>query len=439
MNHFEYRDGALCCEEVKLADIADAVGTPAYVYSTATLERHYDVFRAAFAPREVLVAFAVKANANIAVLATLARKGAGADTVSQGEIERALRARVPADKIIFSGVGKTEAELAFAVQTGVHQINLESIAELETLSRIAWALQKQPAIAIRVNPDVHAGGHEKISTGKGDAKFGVSPDQALALYARATDDKHLDAKGLAVHIGSQIRDLAPLEAAFRVMRSLAERLRSVGIAIERLDLGGGLGVPYFNEPDPPAPAEYAAMAERVFAGFDIALSFEPGRMIAANAGVLISRVVRLQDRPRPIVVLDAAMNDLIRPAIYDAYHEIRPARLKGDTHSSAPARQGIPASGDECVSPTAYDVVGPICETGDTFARNRMLAPVQEGDLVAFMTAGAYGAVMASTYNARPLLPEVLVRGDKFEVVRRRWEVADQLKLERLPPWLEEA
>jgi diaminopimelate decarboxylase len=422
MNHFGYINGALCCEGVKLADIADAVGTPAYVYSTATLERHYDVFRNAFAPREVLVAFAVKANANIAVLATLAQKGAGADTVSQGEIERALTAGVPAEKIIFSGVGKTEAELAFAVRAGLHQINVESLAELETLARIARALNRKPAIAIRVNPDVGAGGHEKISTGKGDAKFGVSPEQALALYARAANEPHLDAKGLAVHIGSQIRDLAPLEAAFRVMRSLAERLRSDGVAIDRLDLGGGLGVPYFNEPDPPAPSAYATMVERVLAGFDIGLSFEPGRMISANAGVLISRVVRLQDRPRPIVVLDAAMNDLIRPAIYDAYHEIKPA---AEPAAADPRR--------------AYDVVGPICETGDTFTRNRLLSPLKEGDLVAFMTAGAYGAVMASTYNARPLVAEVLVRGDKFDIVRRRWEVADQLALEKLPPWLEES
>jgi diaminopimelate decarboxylase len=422
VNHFEYRGGALCCEGVKLADIAEAVGTPAYVYSTATLERHYQVFRDAFAPREVLVAFAVKANANIAVLATLARKGAGADTVSRGEIERALMAGVPATKIIFSGVGKTADELAFAVEAGVHQINVESIAELEMLSRVAGELSRTQAIAIRVNPDVGAGGHEKISTGKGDAKFGVSPEQALALYARAADDSHLDAKGLAVHIGSQIRDLAPLESAFCVMRGLTERLRAEGIAIERLDLGGGLGVPYFNDPDPPAPSEYAAMVERVFAGFDIALSFEPGRMIAANAGILLSRVVRLQDRPRPIVVLDAAMNDLIRPAIYDAYHGIKPLIA--------------PAAG---AAELAYDVVGPICETGDTFTRNRMLPPLRAGDLVAFMTAGAYGAVMASTYNARPLVPEVLVRSDAFEVVRRRWEVADQLTLEKLPPWLEGA
>lgn len=419
MNHFEYRGGALCCEGVKLADIADAVGTPCYVYSTATLERHYQVFRDAFAPREVLVAFAVKANSNIAVLATLARQGAGADTVSQGEIERALMAGAPPEKIIFSGVGKTADELAFAVKAAVHQINVESRAELDLLSEIARGLNRKAPVAIRVNPDVGAGGHEKISTGKGDAKFGVSPEQALALYARAADDPHLYAQGLAVHIGSQIRDLRPLEAAFRVMRGLAERLRSEGVAIERLDLGGGLGVPYFDEPDPPSPAAYAAMVNRVFDGFNIGLSFEPGRMIAANAGVLVARVVRLQDRPRPIVVLDAAMNDLIRPAIYDAYHGIKPLQ-----EPKANAEQ-------------AYDVVGPICETGDTFTRNRMLAPLQAGDLVAFMTAGAYGATMASTYNARALVPEVLVSGDRFAIVRRRWEVAEQLKLETLPRWLE--
>ncbi len=420
MNHFGTRGGALACEEVPLSKIADAVGTPAYVYSTATLERHYDVFKAVFAPREVLVAFAVKANANIAVLATLARKGAGADTVSQGEIERALKAGVPAERIIFSGVGKTEAELAFAVQAGVHQINVESVAELETLSRVAWALKAKPSIAIRVNPDVGAGGHEKISTGKGDAKFGVSPGQALALYARAHDDKHLAAKGLAVHIGSQIRDLAPLEAAFLVLRGLVETLRAQNIPLERLDLGGGLGVPYFNESDPPSPADYAAMVGRVFGDLDIALAFEPGRMIAANAGILLTRVVRVQERPaRPILVLDAGMNDLIRPAIYDAYHDIQPARQAAP---DAPMQH--------------YDVVGPICETGDTFTRGRVLPLLEAGDLVAFMTAGAYGAAMASTYNARPLVPEVLVRGDKFEIVRRRWEVAEQMALERIPDWL---
>jgi len=419
MNHFEYRNGELCCEDVPLRKIADAVGAPAYVYSTATLERHYQVFCKAFAPRDVLVAFAVKANANIAVLATLARQGAGADTVSQGEIERALRAGVPAQKIIFSGVGKTEGELAYALRAGVHQINVESVAELETLSRIAAELKQRTAIAIRVNPDVGAGGHEKISTGKGDAKFGVSPAQAVELFKRAHSDKHLNAKGLAVHIGSQIKDLTPLEAAFRVLRELAERLDADGARVERIDIGGGLGVPYFHEPDPPSPAEYAAMVNRVFEGLDVALACEPGRMIAGNAGVLISRVVRVQERPvRPILVLDAGMNDLIRPAIYDAYHEIRPVR-------------------ETAGAPIHHDVVGPICETGDTFTRNRALPPLKSGDLVAFMTAGAYGAVMASTYNARALVPEVLVRGGEFEVVRRRWEVADQLALEKLPPWLD--
>jgi len=421
MNHFEYRDGELCCEGVKLADIAAAVGTPAYVYSTATLERHYKVFKDAFAPRDVLVAFAVKANANIAVLATLARQGAGADTVSQGEIERALKAGVPPSRIIFSGVGKTEDELAYAVRAGVHQINVESIAELETLSRIAAQRSAKPAIAIRVNPDVGAGGHDKISTGKSDAKFGVSVDQALALYVRAQADPHLAAKGLAVHIGSQIRQLDPLEAAFKTLRGMAEQLRAQGVSIERLDLGGGLGVPYFHEPDPPSPADYAAMVGRVFDGLDIALAFEPGRMIAGNAGVLLSRVIRVQERAaRPILVLDAGMNDLIRPAIYDAYHDIKPLQQA----QSAPLQ--------------SYDVVGPICETGDTFTRNRALAPLSPGDLVAFMTAGAYGAVMASTYNARALVPEVLVRGDRFELVRRRWELKDQLALESLPEWLGE-
>jgi diaminopimelate decarboxylase len=420
MNHFGYRDGTLCCEDVRLSDIAAAIGTPTYAYSSATLEHHYDVFKCAFAPRDVLVAFAVKANANIAVLATLARKGAGADTVSQGEIERALKAGVPPERIIFSGVGKTEAELAFAVKSGVHQINVESIAELETLSRIAGELNTAPAVAIRVNPDVGAGGHDKISTGKGDAKFGVSSDQALQLYARAHVDPYLSARGLAVHIGSQIRDLAPLDAAFRVMRGLVERLRGDGIAVERVDLGGGLGVPYFHEPEPPSPAQYAGMVESVFHGLDIDLAFEPGRMIAANAGVLLSRVIRIQERPgRPILVLDAGMNDLIRPAIYDAYHDIKPVR-----EPDAGARHDL------------VDVVGPICETGDTFTRGRVLPPLKAGDLVAFLSAGAYGATMASTYNARALAPEVLVRGGTFEIVRRRWTIEEQMALERVPEWI---
>jgi diaminopimelate decarboxylase len=418
MNHFHYKSGVLHCEDVPLVRIADAAGTPAYVYSTATLERHYDVFRDAFAPKDVLIAFAVKANANIAVLATLAAKGAGADTVSAGEIKRALAAGVSAARIIFSGVGKTREELAFAIETGVHQINVESRAELEMLETLAVQGNAQPAIAIRVNPDIGAGGHEKISTGGAEAKFGVGADEALALYARAAAHSHVRAKGLAVHIGSQIRTLAPLRAAFSTLRTLAERLRANGLPVERLDLGGGLGVPYFHEPEPPSPAEYAAMVRDVLGGLDVALTLEPGRLIAGNAGVLLTRVIRIQERAdRRIVVLDAGMNDLIRPAMYEAFHELRPI------HNGRAASE-------------PFDLVGPICETGDTFARGRMLPPMAPGDLAAFMTAGAYGAVMASTYNARPLPPEVLVKGDRFEIVRRRFDVEDQLKLERLPEWI---
>lgn len=421
MNHFEYRGGALFCEGVSLAAIAEAVGTPVYVYSTATLERHFDVFRQAFAPREPLVAFAVKANSNIAILRVLAKRGAGADTVSAGEIKRALKAGVAPEKIIFSGVGKTEAELAFALETGVHQINVESIAELDMLSAIAQRAGKRAALAIRVNPDIGAGGHDKISTGKTDAKFGVSVEDALQLYARAAQEPHLDAKGIAVHIGSQIKDLSPLEAAFGVMRKMVEQLRGQGLKVERLDLGGGLGVPYFNEPEPPPPSDYAAMIARAFAGLDIDLAFEPGRMIAGNAGVLLTRVIRTQARKeRPILVLDAAMNDLARPAMYDAYHDLRPVR-------EAEAGQAL----------TRADLVGPICETGDTFARNRALPKLQPGDLAAFMTAGAYGAAMSSTYNSRDLVPEVLVSGEKFAIIRRRWTIEEQMALESAPDWLD--
>jgi diaminopimelate decarboxylase len=421
MNHFEYKNGALYCEGVALEAIAQAVGTPTYVYSTATLERHFDIFKQAFAPRDPLVAFAVKANSNIAVLRVLAKRGAGADTVSAGEIKRALKAGVPASKIIFSGVGKTEDELAFAIENGVHQINIESVAELELLSAVAKRTGAKPALCIRVNPDVGAGGHDKISTGKTDAKFGVSVEDALKLYARAHADPALDAKGLAVHIGSQIKDLGPLESAFGVMRKMVENLRGQGLSVERLDLGGGLGVPYFNEAEPPAPSVYAAMIGRAFDGLDIELAFEPGRLIAGNAGVLLTRVIRYQDRAdRPIIVLDAAMNDLVRPAMYDAFHDLRPVR------QAAPDAKLVRA-----------DLVGPICETGDTFARDRALPALQPGDLAAFMTAGAYGAVMSSVYNSRDLVAEVLVRGDQFAVVRRRWTIEEQMALEAMPDWLD--
>jgi diaminopimelate decarboxylase len=420
MHHFTYENGEMACEGVPLAKIAAAIGTPAYVYSTATLERHYDVFKHAFAPRDVLVAYAVKANPNIAVLATLARKGAGADTVSAGEIARALKAGVAPDKIIFSGVGKTAEELAFALQAGVQQINVESVAELDLLEQVAGRLGAPAHVAVRVNPAIGAGGHQKITTGNAYDKFGVPPEQALALYRRAGQHEHLRARGLAVHIGSQIRDLAPLESAFRLMRGFVEHLRGEGRVIEHLDLGGGLGVPYFNEPEPPTPAAYAAIVNRVFDGLDIKLAFEPGRLIAGNAGILLSRVVRVQDRAAgDILVVDAAMNDLIRPAMYEAYHDI------------VPVNEPAPGAGK-----TAMDVVGPICETGDTFARARPLPPLKAGDLVAFLTAGAYGAAMSSTYNSRPLAPEVLVNGDRFEVIRSRFDIEAQLKLEHLPSWI---
>ncbi|MDR3513280.1 MAG: diaminopimelate decarboxylase [Caulobacteraceae bacterium] len=424
MNHFEVRDGELACEGVPLSRIAEAVGTPVYVYSTATLERHFTVFRDAMAGLgrgEPLIAYAVKANSNLSVLKTLADLGAGADTVSEGEVRRALAAGVPPERIVLSGVGKTSAELAFAIDVGVAEINVESEPELERLARIAADKGARAQIAIRVNPDVSAGGHAKIATGKADNKFGVSMAEAERLYARASNNAGLRPVGVACHIGSQITSLEPLEAAFGKMRALVERLRAEGLAVDRLDLGGGLGVPYFNQPEPPAPSDFAAMIRRTLGDLDVGLAFEPGRVIAANAGVLVSRVIHVHDRPegQRFLVLDAAMNDLIRPAMYDAYHDIQPVR---------------PPAADAAVE--AYDVVGPVCETGDTFARGRPLPRLASGDLVAFMSAGAYGATMGSEYNTRPLAPEVLVRGDQYAVVRPRPTYEEMLAREPLAPWL---
>jgi diaminopimelate decarboxylase len=411
----------LYCEDVSLREIAEAVGTPVYVYSSATLERHYTVFRDAFAPRTPLIAYAVKANGSLSVLSTLAKLGAGADTVSEGEIRRALAAGVPASRIVFSGVGKTEAELAFALEVGVAEINVESEPELIALAKIAAARGVRPDIAIRVNPDVGAGGHAKISTGGRDNKFGVSLDETERLYAQAAAHPALNPVGVACHIGSQISDLAPMRTAFEKMRALVERLRGQGLGVKRLDLGGGLGVPYFNAPEPPSPLEFAAMVNQVVEGLEIELAFEPGRLIAANAGVLVSRVIHVHERPEGprFLVLDAAMNDLIRPAMYDAFHAIRPLRTP---EPDAPLFD--------------YDVVGPICETGDTFARGRQLPAVPAGDLLAFLSAGAYGATMSSEYNARPLVPEVLVKGDQFAVTRRRPTYEEMLARDQLAPWL---
>jgi diaminopimelate decarboxylase len=426
VNHFEVRDGELCCEDVKLSDIAREVGTPVYVYSTATLERHLSVFREALADEATalgapLVAYAVKANANLAVLSTLARQGAGADTVSEGEIRKAMAAGIPADRIVFSGVGKLEREIAFALEVGVFQINVEAAPELDRIEAIAAARGFCAPVAFRVNPGVGAGGHAKITTGGITDKFGVTADEALDLYARAANSRHLKARGLACHIGSQITDLDAPRAAFTVMKSLVERLRADGFEVSTLDLGGGLGVPYFNQSEPPSPQAFARAAAETAGRLDLQYIFEPGRMIVANAGVLVSRVVHVHKRPdqgRRFLVLDAAMNDLMRPALYDAFHDIRPVRPRAD------ARR------------LNYDVVGPVCETGDTFTRDRELPELATGDLVAFMSAGAYGAVMASEYNSRPLAPEVLVRDSQWHVVRPRPGYPEMFERESQAPWL---
>ncbi len=407
-------------EGVAVSALADAVGTPFYCYSTETLTRHARVMREALAGLDSpMIVFAVKANPNVAVLRVLARAGLGADVVSVGEMRRALAAGIPPGLIVFSGVGKTDAELRAALEAGIFQINVEGEEELRRLSHSAQALGLVADIALRVNPDVDAGTLAKISTGKAENKFGIGLDRVMDLYAEAARLPGINPVGIAAHIGSQLFDLAPLETAYGKLGALVAALRAAGLSVSRVDLGGGLGIPYDPKlPLPPSPAEYGAMVQRATAGWGVQLMFEPGRLIAGNAGILVSRVVTMKrGATRTFVVLDAAMNDLIRPTLYGVYHDIR----------------AVEPTGGRMVA----TVVGPVCETGDMFAEDRDMDAVETGDLVALMTAGAYGATMAGTYNSRPLLPEVLVDGDRFAVVRDRQTLEDLIGLDRVPDWLQ--
>jgi diaminopimelate decarboxylase len=418
MDHFDLRGGELHCEDVPLAAIADEVGTPVYVYSAATLARHAQVMKHALAGLDdPLIAYAVKANPNPAVLAVLAREGLGADIVSIGEYRAARTAGMAPETILFSGVGKTAAEMAEALAGGVLQFNLESVQEAHTLSIVARSMNLEAPVALRINPDVEAGTHAKITTGKADNKFGLPAAAAIEAFRIISDLPNLKVTGITVHIGSQLTSLAPLEAAFTGLGGLIAELRAQGIELQIADLGGGLGVPHgVGQPEPPSPEDYGAMVRRVTAGWDIRLAFEPGRLISGNAGVLLTRVVRVKPGElHPWLIVDAAMNDLMRPALYDAYHQIDAVR---------PAGQRM----------TAH-VVGPVCESGDTFAMSREMEAVSEGDLIVFRTAGAYGAAMSSGYNSRPLTPEVLVSGDRWALVRRRIDIAEAAAMP-LPDWL---
>jgi diaminopimelate decarboxylase len=418
MDHFQSRDGQLHCEDVPLAAIAAEIGTPVYVYSTATLVRHAQAMKSALAMLDdPLIAFAVKANPNPAVLATLAGEGLGADIVSVGEYRRARAAGIPASKILFSGVGKSATEMAEALAGGVLQFNLESVEEARTLSEVAVNAGSTARIAFRLNPDVDAGTHAKITTGNADNKFGIPAAQAMEAFRAARDLPGLAVTGVTVHIGSQLTSLAPLEAAFVRLGELVAALRDDGFDLKIADLGGGLGVPYGpGQPEPPSPEAYGAMVARVTKDWNMRLAFEPGRLISGNAGVLLTEVVRIKPgESHPWIIVDAAMNDLMRPALYDAYHHIEAVR----------------PSGERIVA----NVVGPVCESGDTFAMAREMDRVGEGDLLMFRTAGAYGAAMSNGYNSRELTPEVLVNGDKWALVRRRIDLAEASAMP-LPGWL---
>ncbi|CAN7312775.1 diaminopimelate decarboxylase [Mesorhizobium sp. LjRoot246] len=421
MNHFDYRDGVLHAEDVAIPDIAAQIGTPFYCYSTATLTRHYRVFAQAFAGLDALVCYAMKANSNQAVLRTLAKLGAGADVVSEGELRRALAAGIPAGKILFSGVGKTAREMDFALAAGILCFNVESEPELELLSARAVALGKVASISLRINPDVDARTHKKISTGKAENKFGIPWQRARQVYARAAKLPGIKITGIDTHIGSQITELQPFDDAFALLVDLVGALRTDGHAIEHIDLGGGLGIPYRvdNNP-PPLPDAYAQIVRKHVTKLGLKVMFEPGRLISGNAGILVSEVIFVKEGDaKNFLVVDAAMNDLIRPTLYDAFHDIRPVvQPPADTPRMM------------------VDVVGPVCETGDYIGLDRDLPRLKAGDLIAVSTAGAYGAVQAGTYNTRLLVPEVLVDGDRFHVVRPRLTYDDLIGLDSIPDWL---
>jgi diaminopimelate decarboxylase len=421
MDHFLYKNGALHAEDVAIADIAAAVGTPFYVYSTATLERHYRLFEEALAGMPHLICYAMKALSNIAVVRTLAALGAGADVVSVGEYLKAKAAGVPGDRIVFSGVGKTRAEMRIALDGGIRQFNVESEPELIALSEVAHGMGRIAPITIRVNPDVDAKTHEKIATGKKENKFGIPISRARAVYAEAAALPGIEVVGIDVHIGSQLTDLTPFAEAYGKVAELTALLRADGHNIRRLDLGGGLGIPYERSNSaPPLPVEYGAVIRDTLGHLGCEIEIEPGRLIAGNAGLMVSRVIYVKaGEERDFLILDGAMNDLVRPSMYGAHHDIVPVVE--------------PAPG---VLPQPYDVVGPVCETGDTFAKQRALPPIGAGDLVAFRSAGAYGAVMASEYNTRPLIPEVLVKGDQFAVIRARPTYEEMINRDSMPVWL---
>jgi diaminopimelate decarboxylase len=420
MNHFDYRDGRLYAEDVAVADIATAVGTPFFCYSTATLRRHYEVFARALAPVGARICYAIKANSNIAVIRTLAELGAGGDVVSAGEMQRALAAGIAPSDIVFSGVGKTEAEIIQALNTGIGQFNVESASELDLIATLAAARGLDAPVVLRVNPDVDAKTHDKISTGRKADKFGIDIDDAPALYARAATLTGVQPVGIAVHIGSQLTSLEPFRAAFLRVRELIESLRAAGHDVSRLDLGGGLGIPYIDE-EPPSPDDYGVMVAETVGDLGVELTVEPGRLLVGNAGILVTRAIRTkQTTTKRFVIVDAAMNDFIRPTLYDAIHRVTSERQPPADTNLSPA-----------------EIVGPVCETGDTLASGANLPQCDDGDLLVIESAGAYGAVMGSTYNTRPLTPEVLVNGDQYCVIRPRQDIEALISLDRMPDWLE--